>query len=159
METGKKGVIEAALFIANRAVGLEELAQVAKLSIEEVEGLLAELADDFKQRGSALEVTTRENPEKLNRLEAKIEVKQEFVQPVASLSEKVELNKKSMKILALVAKKKKLLQSELKYYFKGDVYEHVDELVKQGYLATQKYKNTRELKPTKLFYERFRGFE
>ena len=55
--------------------------------------------------------------------------------------------------------KKRLLQSELKYYFKGDVYEHVEELEKKGYVKSAKHKTTKELKPTPLFYEHFKSFE
>ena len=155
----KKGVIEAALFISNKPVQLEKLAELAGCSTEDAEGYLAELASDYDERGSSIKVVVGENAEKLNYKEASLELRNEYVAPVSQLSQNVELTKKAVKILALVAKKKKLLQSELKHYFRGDIYEYVEELAKRGYITSQKYRNTRELKPTKQFYEHFKGVE
>jgi len=155
----KKGIIEAALFLANRAVTLQELASITNSSVEDVEGLVAELSEEMVQRNSAMKIITIENAEKLSGNEVKMELNSEYVQVVAPLSQRIDLSKKAIKILGLIAKKKNLLQSELKHYFRGDIYEHVGELVEKGYLTSQKHKSTRELKPTKLFYERFQGFE
>ncbi|MFH1107204.1 MAG: SMC-Scp complex subunit ScpB [Candidatus Micrarchaeota archaeon] len=154
-----KSVVEAALFLANRALRLEELASVVNMPAERVEGLVAELADDLQQRGSALKISVREDPGRLAGTEVRLEIRGEFVPAVSALSQNVNLPPKAVKILALVAKKKKLLQSELKYYFKGDVYEYVDDLVSKGYLSEAKFKTTKELKPTKLFFEHFKGVE
>lgn len=154
-----KNVVEAALFLANRPLRLDELAGITGMKLERVEEIVAQLEDELQQRGSALKITIVNDPNKLAGTEVRLELRSEYVSAVSSLSQKTDLHPKSVKILALVAKKKKLLQSELKYYFKGDVYEHVDELVAKRYLTATKFKTTKELKPTQLFYEHFKGVE
>ncbi|MFH1199612.1 MAG: SMC-Scp complex subunit ScpB [Candidatus Micrarchaeota archaeon] len=154
-----KGIVEAALFLANRPLRLDELAAAIGVKPERAEELVAELADELQARGSALKVTIVNDPAKLSGTEVRLELRNEYVPAVSTLSQNVNMHPKSLKILALVAKKKKLLQSELKYYFKGDVYEHVEELVAKHYLTAVKFKSTKELKPTPLFYEHFKGVE
>ncbi len=154
-----KNVVEAALFLANRPLRLDELAGITGMKPEHVEEVVSELADEFQSRGSALKITVVDDPNKLAGTEVRLELREEYVPAVSALSSNVNLHPKSVKILALVAKKKKLLQSELKYYFKGDVYEHVDELVRKHYLSAAKHKTTKELRPTPLFYEHFKGVE
>jgi len=74
---------------------------------------------------------------------------------VAGLSKDTGLSRKSTKILGLIAKRDGLLQSELKNYFRGEIYAYVTELKEAGYLTAEKKGNTRLLKPTKKFEESF----
>ncbi len=155
----KKRILEAALFLANRPMRLDGLAALAQCDLEDAEGLLTELAEEMEASETALRLTKMEDPNKLAGPEYKMELKDEYVPAVANLSGNVDLNRKALRILALVAKKKRLLQSELKYYFRGDVYDAVDDLVRKGYLKAGKFKTTKELKPTPLFFEHFKSFE
>ncbi|MBI5228991.1 SMC-Scp complex subunit ScpB, partial [Candidatus Micrarchaeota archaeon] len=84
-----------------------------------------------------------------------MQVRNEYLGDVSTLSKETELTKKGLKMLGLIVKKKQMLQSELKYYFKGEIYAYVTELKKLGYITSEKYKNTRLLKPTKKFAESF----
>jgi chromosome segregation and condensation protein ScpB len=158
-EITPKGTLIAALFLANRPVTLEELAKTINQDTEEVEGLVAELNDDFKKTDIPFELSVFEDPAKLAGTQVRLEVRGAYLHKVSHLSQHIDFGKKAQKILALVAKKKELLQSELKYYFKGDIYEAVDELVKLKYLTWEKYKTTKKLKPTKLFFEKFKTME
>ncbi|MBU1198173.1 SMC-Scp complex subunit ScpB [Candidatus Micrarchaeota archaeon] len=155
----KKRVLEAALFLANRPMRLDELCAVSQCTPDEAEGLVAELSEEFEQHGSALKITKMEDPQRLVGTEFRMELREEYVPAVSTLSENVELPKKAVRILGLIAKKKKMLQSELKYYFKGDVYDYVDELVRQGFITSKKFKTTKELKPTPKFFEHFQSFQ
>lgn len=158
-EITPKGTLIAALFLANRAITLEELAKTVNLGSEDVEGLVLELNENFKKTDIPFEITLFEEPGKLAGSLVRLDIRSGYLQRVSHLSQQIEFSKKAQKILALVAKKKELLQSELKYYFKGDVYEAVDELVKLKYMTWEKYKNTKKLKPTPLFFEKFKTVE
>ncbi len=155
-EISTKGTILAALFLANRPLTMESLSQTANCKPEDLEGHIAELQDDLKNSNSPFRVNVFEDPEKLSGSQVKLELEERYLQAVSHLSQQIEMSKKAQKILALIANKKELLQSELKYYFKGDVYEAVEELVQRKYLIEERYKTTKRLKPTKLFFEKFK---
>lgn len=159
VEITKKNTILAALFLANRALSLEEVASAIKAKVDDAEGLVAELSEDLKAAGSPFKVSMFEDPGKLAGSQVRLELEDTYLAAVSHLSKEIEFSKKAQKILALIAKKKELLQSELKYYFKGDIYEAVEELVGLKYLAWEKYKTTKKLKPTKLFFDRFKMVE
>jgi len=159
VEITKKNTILAALFLANRALSLEEVAIALKVKVDGAEGLVLELQDDLKGSSSPFKVSIFEDPSKLSGSQVRLELEDNYLAAVSHLSKEIEFSKKAQKILALIAKKKELLQSELKYYFKGDIYEAVDDLVNLKYLAWEKYKTTKKLKPTKLFFDRFRMVE
>ena len=155
----KKNIILAALYLANKPLPLDELSKTIKTSVEDAEGHVAELSEDLKSLGFPLKITLFDDPAKLSGSQVKLEIVDDYLAAVSHHSSQIEFSKKAQKILALIAKKKELLQSELKYYFKGDIYEAVDELIKQKLLIEEKYKNTKKLKPTKLFFERYKLVE
>ncbi len=144
-------VLEASLFMANRSVSFEELARLANIADEAVvvAGLEA-LQSAYEQNDHAIEIVI--NTEMRT---AAIQVKAKWLASVAQLAGKIELHKKSMKMLALIAKKKELLQSDLRKYFKGDIYEYVGELREKGYIERHKVGHSWKLKPTKKFHEEF----
>ena len=158
-EINRKNVILAALFLANKPLSMEELSIAAKCKLDDVDGYVAELSDDLRKAGFSLKVSVFEEAGKLAGTMVKLDVDEAYLPHVSHLSQQIVFSKKAQKILALIAKKKELLQSELKYYFKGDIYEAVQELVDLKYLQWEKYKNTKKLKPTKLFSEKFKMVE
>ncbi|MFH1751227.1 MAG: SMC-Scp complex subunit ScpB, partial [Candidatus Micrarchaeota archaeon] len=143
IEITKKNTILAALFLANRVLSLEEVAAAIKAKVDDAEGLVAELQADLNDSNSPFKVSLFEDPSKLAGSQVRLELRDEYLAAVSHLSKEIEFSRKAQKILALIAKKKELLQSELKYYFKGDIYEAVDELINLKYLAWEKYKNTK----------------
>ncbi len=146
------GAVEAALFMANKPLTFGELAQVAKTDEENVAQLLEQLMGTYQERAIEIVVNFEEKT-------AAMQVRAKWIPSVAQLTEKIELARKSTKILALIAKKRQLLQSELKNYFRGDIYAYVRELKEKGYLESTKKGNTRLLKPTKKFHEEFQVSE
>ncbi|MBI4360410.1 SMC-Scp complex subunit ScpB [Candidatus Micrarchaeota archaeon] len=140
-------VLEAALFLANKPLSFQQLQDILQVPRERLNVLLREL-EKWLPAESAVELKVTEHS-------AALQLKNEYVDRVAKLSKEVELSKKAMKILALVAKKKQFLQSQLKHYFKGEIYAYVTELKQAGYLEAKKSGNTRLLRPTTKFYESF----
>ena len=141
-------VIEAALFLANKPLNIAELALLAKITVKRALQLTEELKKELDDRKSAIEVVIENG-------EVSLEVRPEYLAPVAGLSKSTGLTRKSTRILGLIAKKGELLQSELKNYFRGEIYAYVTELKEAGYLTSERKGNTRLLKPTKKFEEEF----
>jgi len=141
-------VIEAALFLSNKQLNVAELALIAKITVKRANELIKQLQEELSVRNSAIEVVVE------NGL-VSLQVKPAYLGAVAGLSKDTGLSRKSTKILGLIAKRDGLLQSELKNYFRGEIYAYVTELKEAGYLTAEKKGNTRLLKPTKKFEESF----
>lgn len=140
-------VLEAALFLANKPLSYRQLQDMVQLPQERVKELLAQLAAQIPVE-SAIELACTEHS-------ASLQLKPRYLERVSHLSKEVELSRKAMRILALVAKKKELLQSTLKHFFKGEIYAYVTELKNAGYIESSKRGNTRLLRPSSKFYESF----
>lgn len=144
------GLVEAALFLANKPMTVKELSELLRASEAGVKQALTNLQSKYNANSeSAVEIFVNEEGK------ANMQLKQSYLAPVAKLSQTVELSRKATKILALVAKKGELLQSDLHKYFKGDIYTYVHEVVEKGYVTNVKEGRTRKLKPTKKFHETF----
>jgi chromosome segregation and condensation protein ScpB len=147
-ELDPRRVIEAALYLSNKPLPYAELALLAKCKVKEAGELCLALAQEFDERGSSLRVLNEAGS-------ARLEVRPEFLSRVASLSRNLELSRKATRMLALIANKNGILQSELRKYFRGEIYAYVRELKDREYLTSEKRGNTRLLKPTKKFHENF----
>ncbi len=141
-------IVEAALFLANKPLPPAELAVLAKVSVKHAQALALELQAEYARRDGAIQIDFFNG-------EARMQVRPEYAGEVSGLSREVGLSRKGLKILALIAKKGQLLQSNLKKYFRGEIYEYITELKEQGYVVSEKSGNTRMLKPTKRFFEHF----
>ncbi|MFH0836008.1 MAG: SMC-Scp complex subunit ScpB [Candidatus Micrarchaeota archaeon] len=141
-------VIEAALFLGNKFLTFAELAEIAEVKPEEAKAYVFQLRDRYSCGDAAVEVSVTQEG-------AVMQVKPELVGSVAQLSKRIELSGKATRILALVAKKGQLLQSDLKNYFRGEIYEYTTELKDKGYIDAKRSGNTRMLKPTQKFYDNF----
>ncbi len=139
-------VVEAALFLANKPLSFKQLASISNLSPEQAKKHAVSLAPEFAAR--AFELVVSEEA-------AFLQVRPQYLGSVSSLSKEVEMSRKARKILALVAKKGQLLQSDLKHYFRGEIYEYVTELKELGYVESKKSGKTRILRPTTKFNENF----
>ncbi|HII38505.1 TPA: hypothetical protein HA318_00690 [Candidatus Micrarchaeota archaeon] len=143
-------IIEAALFLSNKPLPLADLAMTANnIRVQDARRLVEKLKKEYDERSSAMEVDLAENGE------ATLQVRSQYVASVAKLSKNVEMTRKASRILGLVAKKGQLLQSELKKYFRGEIYLYVHELRNLGYVTAEKHGNTRALKLTKKFHDTF----
>lgn len=141
-------LVEAALFLSNKTMCLKDLGEIAGVGEKKAAELVAQLQSEYSGRDGAVEIILADG-------KAGMQVKNDFLSDVAKLSKEAELSRKATKILALVAKKKQLLQSELKNYFRGEIYAYVTELREMGYLDSTHKGNTRLLKPTQKFYDSF----
>jgi chromosome segregation and condensation protein ScpB len=147
-ELDKAKVIEAALLLANKPLTPAELALLSHCTVKQATRFIYNLQGEYDERKSALMIEFINN-------EARLSVRSEYLPAVSQLSKEIELSRKGLKILALIAKKGQILQSGLKNYFRGEIYEYVTELKERGYIISEKKGNTRLLKPTRKFFEHF----
>lgn len=141
-------VIEAALFLSNKPLSYADMALIAKTSVKKAKEIAERLSQEYADRDTSIEMVCDSQ-------QAMMQVKGDFLAPVAQLSKNVEMSRKATRMLALVAKKGKLLQSDLKKYFRGDIYAYIAELKELGYVSSEKKGNTRLLKVTEKFRENF----
>ncbi len=143
-------VVEAALFMSNKTLSFGELCELTKTSDENLALALEVLKSKYEQGDRAVEIIVNSDSKTVG-----MQVKAKWLSCVANLTEKVELARKSTKILALIAKKGELLQSDLRKYFRGDIYEYVGELREKEYIERSKKGHSWLLKPSKKFHEEF----
>ncbi len=148
VELPSASVLEAALFLANKQVTIASLSEIVGVSKNECTRLVEELGKRYETNGNAFEIV-------VNGDVVSLQVRGKFLSRVSRLSKQIDLTRKATRILALIAKKKQLLQKELPKYFRGEIYAYVHELKEAGYLDAQKHGNTRLLKPTQKFYDNF----
>ena len=142
-------VLEAALFLANRRLSLQQLSETAGEEPSACLNALQALQKKYEETGSPIEVVLAGDS-------ATMQVKPHYLGKISSLSKATDLSRKSTKILALIAKKGSMLQKDLPQYFRGEIYAYTSELKQKGYVDSRRYKNTRILKPSKRFFEEFR---
>jgi len=143
----KKALIESALFMANEPLSLKELAQLAgdeKAARTAMDELKKELANE--ERGIIL-IESREG--------CQLRVKPEYVPMVRHLTPYQDLNKGLLRVLALVAYKQPITQSEIVKVIGNRAYEYVRDLEGRGLIRAVKQGRTKALIATKEFASYF----
>ncbi len=143
----KKALIESALFMANEPLSLKELAQItgdereAKAAMEEIKKELSK-----EERGIIL-IESKEGYQ--------LRVKPEYVPAVRHLTPYQDLNKGLLRVLALVAYKQPITQSEIVKVIGNRAYEYVKNLEGRGLIRAVKQSRTKALIATKEFASYF----
>ena len=143
-----KARIEAVLFITAQALEVKDIAEVLKEDEAVVEEALLDLIMDYSAREGALEIDDENG--------YILQVKEEYKDIVEKLCP-VELKPAVLKTLTGIALKEPIRQSYLKE-LRSNAYEHVQELLKMGFISRHKDKNGRSfnLKTTPKFKEYFK---
>jgi segregation and condensation protein B len=145
--------MEAALYAAGRPLSLEELERVSKTGgMPETESLLQELADEYRNRSSSLEIV------QVSKGRYTLQLKPEYSIKVSRLSPGGLLSLGSLKTLALVALRQPIRQSEVIEVRGAHSYEHIHRLEQLGFVRKQPSGKSVTLTTTKMFSEYF-GFE
>ena len=145
--TDEKGVVEAALFSAGRAVAVEELAQTTGVAAERVREHLKALCADYDARASAVEVAKVGDKWTMQiRLEY-TERAQAFAPP--------EISRDLLKTAALIAYHQPILQSDLFDMIGAKVYEHTQALESLNLINRKPRGRSLELTTTRYFAEFF----
>jgi segregation and condensation protein B len=143
-----KSAIEAALYMSNDPISSEELAKMFKTDVNEVKEVLNELRKEFEaaHHGIHLLETT---------VGYQIRVKPEFASQVRNLTPYQDLGRGLLRVLALVAYKQPITQSEVVKVIGNRTYEYVKRLEERGLIKTVKHSRTKALIATKEFANYF----
>jgi segregation and condensation protein B len=140
-------VVEAALFSAGRPVSVEEIGEATGLDPETIRTTLKKLIRSSRNRDTSLEVV---------KAGAKyaMQLKSELVPAAAKLAQ-MDIPKRLLKTLALIAYHQPLKQSELLEMVGQKVYDHVKELHKLGLILESPQGQTKILTTSSRFPEYF----
>jgi len=144
-----KKLIEAALFVAGKALSAEELAKAVGIaSVGYVNKVLDELVGDYEKRDTAL---------KISKIEGRFEmdVKKEYASKVNELAGKPELRRGALRVLAYISKNEPVMQSVLVRVFGGSTYDYMKELEESGFVNAKKSGRTKKIETSAKFKEYF----
>ncbi len=144
-----KNLIQAALFVAGKAMSVDQLS--AAIGIASA-GYLRGLADELTE-----ETKSGAGPFVILRFGDKYEftLKEPYSSKVGGLAGSPDITKGSLKILAYVSKNEPLMQSALVKAFGSSTYDHIHELLEKGFVSTKKSGRTKRIETTQRFREYF----
>ncbi|RLF44855.1 MAG: SMC-Scp complex subunit ScpB [Thermoplasmata archaeon] len=143
-----KRIIEAILFAAGRPISKEEIIK-AGVRKKEIEEAVKELMKEYKN--SAVEIAIIDDSKYV------MQLREEYAKYVKKFAP-MELSKSLLKTLSIIAYHQPIKQSELKKIIGSQIYEHVKELKKRGFIKTKKEGRTKIVEASPYFYEYF-GFD
>lgn len=149
MGEGKlKSLVEAALYMSNEPVSVEQLSKMFKTSNEKIRQSVDELKAemDNPDHGVFVLETTQG---------FQIRVKPQYSQTVKRLTPYKDLSRGLLRVLALVAYKQPITQSEIVKVIGNRTYEYVKILTDRGLVKAIKQSRTKALVPTKEFANYF----
>jgi len=125
-----KQKVEAVLYLKGQPVNLAAIAAALGCEIEDAEMGLIDLISEYAHRDSALEIVEMDNGFALR-------LRSEFTDLVQKLIP-VDLGRGALRTLAAIALKKNIVQSELIDLRGAGAYQHVQELVEQGFVKKKR---------------------
>ncbi|MEW6528898.1 MAG: SMC-Scp complex subunit ScpB [Candidatus Micrarchaeota archaeon] len=150
MELDKKKMIESALFISARCVGLDELARLVGLATP---GFARKILDELK-----CEYTARQSPIEIVEIDGKwlMRIKDEYIEKVRAFAQQTELSKTALRTLAYIAKHDGIIKSEVARKIGSQIYQDVRELTQSGFINQIKNGRSAKLFLTNKFKQYFK---
>ena len=144
-----KRLIEAALFMSPNALSAQELSGITGVkSTGHIESMLRELAQEYDSSGTALQVLEIDKKYMLT-------LREPYASRVSGLARGPDITKGALRVLAYVSENDSVLQSRLVKIFGGSTYDHVKELLEQGFVERRKQGRSWRLGVTNKFREYF----
>jgi segregation and condensation protein B len=122
--------LEAILYLKGKPLNLAELASIAAVDRDEAELALITLMADYAHRDTALEIRQEGNTFSLQLRESLTDLVQNLLP--------VDLSTASLRTLATIALKKRILQSELVELRGSGAYDHIKELLAQNFIERRR---------------------
>ena len=127
--------IEAILYLKGRPIGLKELAELACEEPDQVRTALTLLTTSYAQRDTALEVVEQSGRYCLQLRQALADLVKNMLP--------VNLSTATLRTLATIALKKRILQSELVDLRGSGAYDHIKELLAQDFIERRRQSDGR----------------
>jgi len=147
----KERLLEAALFSAGRPVSREDLSTATGLSLRELPGILTHLMESYQELGNQNETSLEIG---LAGDKYVMQVRSQYAHVGQKLAP-MEIPKKLLGTLALIAYHQPIRQSQLRDMIGQKVYDHVGELLDRGLLVAHKEGRTKVLSTSQSFPEYF----
>jgi segregation and condensation protein B len=144
----RKPILEAALFMAQNPVPADRLARMIDVDVVRLKELIEELKNDLQDENRGIHLIESEEGYQLR-------VKPDYVKYVRTLTPFKDLNRGLLRVLALVAYKQPITQSQIVKVIGNRTYEYVKILEKKGMIRTVKSGRTKALVATKGFADYF----
>jgi segregation and condensation protein B len=146
--TTKKTWVEAAMFIAGRPVSVEELGIKLELKKKEVEDLINELASEYMDRQTSIEIV--QVGDKFS-----MQIKPEYTEKVKAFTSGGLIPEAVMRTLTIIALKQPISKSMVIKMRGASAYEHIKFLVDRGFVETYKKGRSSDLSTTDQFSDTF----
>ena len=143
-----KPAIEAALFMSNEPMKLEDIAKVVDRKPDEIKPIISELKAEYERSDKGMHILETSAGYQLR-------VKPEFSNLVKNLTPYQDLGRGLLRVLALVAYKQPITQAEIVKVIGNRAYDYVKRLEERGLIKTVKSSRTKALIATKEFAEYF----
>lgn len=141
--------IEAVLYLKGKPVTKKTLSEITNSDLRLVSDAIKQLSDKYSDSSSALEIIS-------NNSSISLELKQSLNEFVEDLLP-AELKTSVLRTLAVIAIKKKLLQSDLIILRGSGAYDHIKELIEKKFINKRKQKDGRSywLSLSEKFFQTF----
>ena len=146
-ESRKLAMLEAALFMTERPLWLEDLEDILRIKKNDVEMLIQKLDEKYKAPESGIELSRTGG--------FKLSVKPEFIGSVSKLTKHADMSRGLLRVLSIIVHNEPVTQSDLVKKVGNRVYEYTKELEQLGFIRTEKKSRTKSIYTTKLFEEYF----
>jgi segregation and condensation protein B len=143
-----KSAIEAALYMCNDPISVEDLTKMFKADINEVKAILDEIKKEFEEEHHGVHLIETATG-------YQIRVKPHLAPMVRNLTPYQDLGRGLLRVLALVAYKQPITQSEVVKVIGNRAYDYVKRLEEKGLIKTVKHSRTKALIATKEFANYF----
>lgn len=142
-----KSKVEATLFVTGKAMTINEISQITKASVDDVEEALLDLIMDYASRDGALEIDDEDG--------YIIQVKDDYFDIVETLLP-VEISENILKTLSLIALKQPIMQSDVVTVRGASAYDHINYLIEEDLISKKSKGKSFMLKTTSKFQEYFK---
>lgn len=147
-EVDPKGLVEAALFLADKGVTKKELLDLTGLQESSLEKVIDSLKNDLKSSDRGLRLF-RDNRG------YHLQVKQQYLGQVRHIAPHQDMSKGVLRTLSVIAYNSPVLQKEVVEIRGNSAYSHIDELISRGFVDSEKEGRTKLLSVTDQFFHYF----
>ena len=147
-QPSKRALLEAALFMASESLSMKQLEKILRISPDKIRQLLSEISTSYASEEHGIIIIE-------SNAGWQIRVKPQFAQAVRGLTPYHELSRGLLKVLAMVAYKQPITQSQIVKAIGNRTYEYVKQLEQRGLIRTVKMGRSKALVATKEFASYF----
>lgn len=147
----KRKIVEAALFMAGKALTIKEITNYVNLSRPEVKAALKELMAEYASRDSSLEIVREEGEVE----KYKMKVRDAYLSRVKEFSKLTDISEGEAKTLSLVALYQPVMQSYVIKIRGNKAYDQLRSLEGAGYVRSEPSGRTKLLKITQKVVDYF----